>query len=964
MENTLEQKIILTIVSVDMVGSTEAVLGHLPDEVQELLDENLTWIEKLVSHHGGTVFSFTGDGALASFGWPISLADHADRACLAAWDIQHSQSSEQNTHAALRVGVCSGLVGVRKVRFGNSDRLDVVGAPVHMASAMQKSARVGGVLVAEDTLVLCRNHVRADQTDDVVAGKGRICRAAHLIRRPQEVSMEAQLQPSVPMVGRDVEFEQLRDKLPKEGAAGNSVLIMGEPGIGKSRLAHEVMSLAQKLGLRDVIVRSDPLKRNAPRSLVAVLLKILLPDDEAQARHEIEKSFARRGLDLDLVDVVLGLTLSAPARAANNAQLRRAIVAVLAHALSGSASIVLVEDIHWADPESIDCLSDVLAEVAKLPTLLMLTARPEADAIAEILGAPVLDLRPLSPKDMQSLSSFILPDGLLHEEERQTAITRADGVPFLLEQILAFQHLDQTGVHGPAPITIESLVHARANALPKREHDVLLGLSLLGETVEYTVAYEVLGDTHEAFRQILQRFEQLVFIHPGWEETIRFRHAIIAECCATMPARDATRRIHGKAASALIESYGEAFEHLTRIAHHAVGSDNRSLALDYYAKAARHARRTSARQSLKAIFDEVILLVDLSRPEDEDRFVDMVLMSFDALHQIGELPRILPMLTKAIDITRRKKQLDKTSIALSHLGMASWLEARYEDGLAHAQEALDLARSLNALPLIHYAQHTLAALTHMSGRVHEAVKLMRELCDLLSGDLLTAHLGGAGIPGVMSRAFLAEFLTETGDLDEAVLLARQALALSIEEKEPFTEVMSRIGLGRALLFHGSLEEAVDILGTAKQQLEDFGFWPSDPTVSGYYAAALARIGRGDEALAVSQGVIDKKRLTTPKATFVLWFGHMEAIHAVHGLERGLEAADYAIDLARTYREPFNLAHALGIRAYFLAQNQPDDPEIAALIAEQAELIKKYRFRPLTPVGPASTLARTSLADQS
>ena len=109
-------------------------------------------------------------------------------------------------------------------------------------------------------------------------------------------------------------------------------------------------------------------------------------------------------------------------------------------------------------------------------------------------------------------------------------------------------------------------------------------------------------------------------------------------------------------------------------------------------------------------------------------------------------------------------------------------------------------------------------------------------------------------------------------------------------------------------------------------------------------------------------MIDKKRLTTPKATFVLWLGHMEAVHAVHGLKRGLAAVDHAIDLAKTYREPFNLAHALGMRAYFLARNDPDDPEIPPLIAAQSDLIGKYCFRPLTPVGPASKLVRTSPED--
>ena len=273
--------------------------------------------------------------------------------------------------------------------------------------------------------------------------------------------------------------------------------------------------------------------------------------------------------------------------------------------------------------------------------------------------------------------------------------------------------------------------------------------------------------------------------------------------------------------------------------------------------------------------------------------------------------------------------------------MAHWLEALYADGVAYAEEALDIARELGRLPLIHYAQLTLASLLQAVGYVDRAVELMSELCRMFDGPNRDMRLGGVEVPGSLSRGFMAEFLVDIGRYREAVDYALAAFEIAQSAREPFSEVMARICLGEAYLHSSENERAVDYLIPAKQQLEHYGFWPSDPTVSGHLAAALARCGRGEEALAVSQRVFDLNRMTPPRAMHALWAGHTEARWAALGPVAALDAANSAVDFARERGAAGRLVQALGVRVRIRRDIDPIDPLILSDREEQAQLCVRF-----------------------
>jgi class 3 adenylate cyclase len=180
---------IITVLAVDMVGSTRHIAACDPDEAQAFLDHWLDHIRNSVERVGGQIVHYAGDGGIAIFGWPSAYEDHADRACIAAWDIRgHSESTGPGgLPVNFRVGVHSGLVGLRKGGRNAIYRFDVAGATVHVAAKLQQEASPGEVLLSAETAKLCRSplDLTAPKTSSAIAD--RLIQAYRLNARPRDV---------------------------------------------------------------------------------------------------------------------------------------------------------------------------------------------------------------------------------------------------------------------------------------------------------------------------------------------------------------------------------------------------------------------------------------------------------------------------------------------------------------------------------------------------------------------------------------------------------------------------------------------------------------------------------------------------------------------------------------------------------------------------------------------------------
>ena len=209
------ERSIVTVLAVDTVNSTGHIAGDDPDDAQELLDRIFDHLDGTIRRAGGLMVNYSGDGGIAVFGWPTSMEDHADRACETAWLIQHPDTESArirdmlNRPIRFRVGIHSGLVGLRRMDMQIGSKLDPVGGTVHIAAALQKIAPPDSIFVSSKTVELCRSTLDLAPLEDVKILKQINARAYSLSGPPRSSGADDSGSRTyrTPLVGRQHERE-------------------------------------------------------------------------------------------------------------------------------------------------------------------------------------------------------------------------------------------------------------------------------------------------------------------------------------------------------------------------------------------------------------------------------------------------------------------------------------------------------------------------------------------------------------------------------------------------------------------------------------------------------------------------------------------------------------------------------------------------------------------------------------
>ena len=221
--------------------------------------------------------SYAGDGGCAVFGWPQSMEDHADRACQVAWSLLHPAEDNAVTDdagrpIAFRIGLHSGLVGLRRLGVGADDRLDSVGGTVHLAAALQKAAAPGTVLVSSRTVELCQSALDLVAQPDHALLASIGAKVLRLEGEPRHRSWRSERSYRSPLVGRQTERARLRDSIVRRTGERHAAAVIGPPGIGKSRLAAVAIEDALADGQTVLAFDGDAQKRTTPFAAVRALL--------------------------------------------------------------------------------------------------------------------------------------------------------------------------------------------------------------------------------------------------------------------------------------------------------------------------------------------------------------------------------------------------------------------------------------------------------------------------------------------------------------------------------------------------------------------------------------------------------------------------------------------------------------------------------------------------------------------
>jgi class 3 adenylate cyclase len=621
----------VTALFADVVGSTSIGERLSPEEVKALIGECVSRMARSVEQFGGVVDAFMGDGVAAFFGVPIAHEDDPERAARAALHIVHVVGEyARDIEAAwgisdfnVRVGLNTGPVAVGLV--GGAKRQSVaLGDTPNVAARLQSAAEPGSVVVGEATARQLVGRFVFESLGDVSV-KGRE-EPVSIFRLERPLHSIETVSPT-PLVGRDAELERLtRERDDLLAGRGQVLLVLGDAGIGKTRLLAELRGLA---GESVTWLEGDCVSYGAEFRLLPVVeaLRTWLGLDEGAAtlavrtrlRIKLEPLLGDRLADClpYLESMLAGVGDEPSALLESHAEdVRRACCAWI-EALAGTMPVALVfEDFQWADPWTCDLAHDLLQIVDRAPLLLAASFRiaPQSDGwrfrvsvLAEHPHRSIeLALAPLAKAEAVELLSALSPDGL-SEQDRDEIVSRAEGNPLYLEQLLqtvleggGLEQQRQWTLSPSAtrvvPAALESMLLARIDNLSGSARRTAQAAAIVGRTFLYSVLRRVCPDESlERDLTILVRTGIVRESRRYPELEYSFTHVLLREAALSTLTRASRRELYGRVAAAFEELFADSLdEHVELLAHYYGRSDNLAKALEYLERAADEAVRLNA----------------------------------------------------------------------------------------------------------------------------------------------------------------------------------------------------------------------------------------------------------------------------------------------------------------------------------------------------------------------------------
>jgi class 3 adenylate cyclase/tetratricopeptide (TPR) repeat protein len=852
-----EERKLVSVLFVDLVGSTARADGADPEDVRDRNDLYFEAASSSIARYGGVVEKYIGDAVMALFGAPLARLDDAERAVRAGLAVLEGIRDLNAAHPGLdleaRAAVCTGEAIVAMSPAPGAPL--ATGDVVNTAARLQAAAPPGRLVIGPDTYRLTRRSFRLEELPPVEAKGKREPVAAWLVGEPL-LAPGGRPVSGTDLVGRDAELGLLRTVW--EGAIDRNrphlVSILGPPGIGKTRLAREFSAEVQRSGARSLWGRSLPYEEQTPyRALGQAVRHVAgmyendpvdvarrkLADTVAGLFPAEEASDATRFLSL-----LLGLGLDEPADEPIHLFFAaRRLVELLAR---DEPLLVVFEDVHWADDALLDAIDYLVSHVQEAPILFLALARPEFLETrptwgAGLIGQTTLPLQPLSPDQAEAVVSSLLSgrDG----PELERIVTAGEGNPLFLEELVAALADDATA---QLPTTVLAAISARIDALPVGARTALLHASVVGQSFWRGVLASAGGI--EDVDRALEVLEVRGFIlrHPHsqvlGDVEFGFKHALIRDVAyATMPR--ATKRALHAATAETIQAGSDPASLAWVLAHHWREAGNRVAAREYLLLAAERARDASAVEETNDLFTKALELAETT----EDRLTIRLRRAL-ALVQLGdnerarlELESLLPEVPES----------DEVEALLALAEACLWTE--------HTERTIELAERAVALTEERGPEElrplALARLSHgLASRGEE-------------GDLDRAvELGDRALvtwsPNVRTRSLAEHYHLHcdtsywVGGYERALELARAGAATGGLDPNSAEFVLRGAGMqGMALAGLGRYEEALAAGELAIATARRMG--RGDNVVTNYSTMPLREIFAADEARERSAAVVDR-----------------------------------------------------------------------------------------------------------
>jgi predicted ATPase/class 3 adenylate cyclase len=618
----------------DLAGFTRLSEGADPEEVRLMMDRCTSRMGEIVYCYGGWVDKVMGDALMAVFGAPIAHEDDAVRAVRAALELQSyaAEHAEDVAGLPLRVGVDSGEVMFAPVGPNERREPTVMGDTVNTAWRLQEVAPEGGVLIGPDTERACRSVILCEPVEPIeVKGKEAPLRA-WLASEPI-TSPRPEAVPRGPMLGREREFELIRSTWERVVALGQPhlVSILGSPGIGKTRLCHELACLVDEQGGRVVRGRSAPYGESTGYGAFAQIIRSAAqiaesdPPDEAQGKLERRVEALVEVGDPGTVAAHISLLAGFSEDAVDERSVLFTSARDFIEALAREqATLFVFEDVHCADPTLLDLIESAAAHVRDVPAMFLTLARGELLDARPGWGGGIprhtaISLDPLPTERGRELALRFLRDMPEPEIVAEQIEQAAGGNPLFIEELTAAM---AEGIADPAdelPEAIRTIIAARLDALPAEERRLMLDAAVAGNVF----TRGVLGCLAEGELPVSQALEDLEFrdlirrrhvSRTRGDEEFCFKHALIREVAYGRLPKAARRERHATVANYLEGKAGSGTDGAAILAHHWREAGDSERAVRYLLSAAEQAGRGWATAEAIALYNQALELI----PEDDE----------------------------------------------------------------------------------------------------------------------------------------------------------------------------------------------------------------------------------------------------------------------------------------------------------------------------------------------------------
>jgi len=996
----------VTVLFADLKGSMELLADRDPEEARKILDPVLAHMMDAVHRYEGTVNQVMGDGIMALFGAPIAHEDHAVRACYAALRMQESVNryaeEARRAHGVtvqIRVGLNSGEVVVRAI--GNDLHMDytAVGETTHLAARMEQAARPGTVLIAPATLHLVEGFVAAKSVGPVpVKGRSEPVDAYELSGiGPARTRLQAAARRGLTrFVGRDAEIEVLRRSLEQAGAGhGQGVAIVGEAGVGKSRLVWEFMRSRHIHGWLVLESRSVSYGTTTPYRPVIALLKAYLRIHERDDHREIRERVAGKLATLDqtlepllmpllaLLDVPVDEAawdaLDPPQR---RQRLLESVKQLLLRESQVQPLLLLFEDLHWIDSESQALLDGLIESLPTARILLLVNYRPEYQhAWGSKTYYTQIRIDPFALESAEELLTALLGHNGTLDPLKRVLIERAQGNPFFLEE--SVQTLVETGVlvgdqgayrmtrapeEWPIPATAQAVLAARIDRLAPEDKQLLQAASVIGKDVPFTLLQAIADAPVESLRRGLTRLQASEFLYetsvfPDFEYT--FKHALTHEVTYASVLHDRRRALHARIVEVIEALYPDRLvEQVERLAHHAFRGEVWEKGVTYLRQAGAKALVHSAYREAVSWFEHALRALH-QLPETREKVehaIDLRLDLRQSLFPLGELARVLEYLREAEGLART---LDDPR----RLGWVSaYMSGHHVHTGGHVTEVRTLAQRVEAIaerlgdvPLQIAAQYYLGAASYPSADYGATERVCRKLMQSVhdhwsreSRDTFVTpfavglRFGLVVCPAVWSRAQLVRALAERGVFDEGDAHGQKAIRIAEALDHPFSVVVGCLDLAYLKSVKGELSQAAYLLERAVAQCREWDITTHTPIVMaslGYVYARSGRIAEGISCLQQTLNDYESTGIAYDHALSVVELG--EAYLLADQVDNASACADRAITLARGRGERGNEARALHLLGEIASHHAvPDLTTAAGHYGDAMSLASELGMRPL------------------